>query len=180
MIFDTDSPIKIPTEICCNCLSQDNVEKIETDLRYMPLFGLAGAEITMPTPLPYCSMCKSSANRKRPGLLGFLASCTLVFTILAMIWLFYLSSLFATPISEYIFVPIIALISLILNTAFFFLKKKKPNQTSYYQPVKLNKVRGAWPNSLKYLSLSFTNPEYKKLFIEVNQEHIKNKRLKVR
>ena len=180
MIFDSNSPLKIPTEICCNCLSQDNVETIETDLRYMPLFGLAGAEVTLPTPLPYCPICKSSAKRKRPGLLGFLASCTLVFAVLAMIWLFYLSTLFTNPISEYIFIPIIAVISLTLNAAFFFFKKINPNQSSYYQPVKLNKVRGAWPNSIKYLSLSFTNPEYKKMFIEVNEENINNKCLKVR
>ena len=178
--MDNEVPLVIPTDICCNCSSQHDIESIKTDIRYMPLFGLAGAEVKINIPFPYCPNCISSANKKRPGVLGFLAISTLVFAILIMGWLFYLSSLFSTPISEYVFIPIAAAISLALNIGFFFLRKKKTNQTSYYQPVKLKKVRGKWPNAIGFLSLAFTNPSYAKLFIESNQESITNKCLKVR
>lgn len=69
--MDNEVPLVIPTGTCCNCSSQDNVELIETDLRYMPLLGLAGAEVAIPIPLPYCPNCMSSASKMRPGLLGF-------------------------------------------------------------------------------------------------------------
>ena len=66
-------PLMAPADSCCNCGSTDKVKMTDTDLRRMPAMGLAGAEIKIVLPFPYCKECVPSAKRRRPGALGILA-----------------------------------------------------------------------------------------------------------
>lgn len=177
--MNNEIPLVVPGEACCNCFGREEIEMIETDLRYMPLLGLAGTEVKIPISFPYCIKCKPTAARKRPGILRYLAISTLIFCLIVMSWLFYFSTFITTPVSEYIFVPASAIIALAIVAIFYFFRKAKPSQTSYYQPVKLNQVRGKWPNSIGKIKLAFTNKNYKEMFVENNHKSIDKNILEV-
>jgi hypothetical protein len=167
-----------PIDSCCNCGSTTDVRVAETDLRHMPMMGLAGAEISVALPFPYCPGCVKTARRRRPGLLGILAVSALLATVLAMCWLF-----FSPPLSEettsFIVAPAIGALSLGMVLMFYLLRKPAGQQSSYYQPVKLKKTGHKWPADITGLELGFTNHQYAGQFSAANQRAIASRQLKV-
>ena len=174
----SDVAIVAPVESCCNCGSTSNVKPKATDLRRMPLMGLAGAEIQVELPFPYCDTCAVTASRRPPAPLGIVALSCLVSLVLGMAWLF-LGPQLSEDITLYIVAPVIVLASLALVWSFYRLRKASSGQTSYYQPVKLKNTGHKWPVDITGLELGFTNREYAAKFAAANHGAIAAKKLKV-
>ena len=73
----------------------------------------------------------------------------------------------------------------ILTIVFYRLRRPKPPQTSFYQPVRIKNVRlqfaglMAGAGQVGFMKLAFTNPDYLNVFVDANQEAIKAKRIAV-
>ena len=178
--IQTVSDVKVvePIDSCCNCGSESGIELYQTDMRRMPLLGLAGVEIKVSLPFPYCRVCSSSAKRRRPTLLGILASSALLAIVIGMAWMFLGPTLSGDNAVAVVGVGIVA-ISLLIVLGFFFLRRPAGDQTSYYQPVILKKTGHKWPADITGLELAFTNPEYAKKFVLANESVIADGKLKI-
>jgi hypothetical protein len=77
------------------------------------------------------------------------------------------------------------LLGVILTIVFYRLRRPKPPQTSFYQPVRIKNVRLQFSGLMTgeghvgFMRLAFTNPDYLNAFAEANQEAIKAKRVAV-
>jgi hypothetical protein len=144
----------------------------------MPLMGLAGAEIKITLPFPYCELCAATARRRRPTALGVIAVSSLLVLILGMCWLF-----FGPQMSEektaYVVAPILIVLSFATVLGFYALRKPSSVQTSYYQPIRLKNTGHKWPADITGLELAFTNNQYAEQFSSANQAAISAKKLKV-
>ena len=171
-------PLMAPADSCCNCGSTDKVKMTDTDLRRMPAMGLAGAEIKIVLPFPYCKECVPSAKRRRPGALGILAINSLITAVLAMCWIFY-GPLVSEETMIYVVCPASFLLSLILVFGFYGMRRPSGSQTSYYQPVKLKNTGHKWPADITGLELAFTNKPYANSFTNANKDAVSSNALKV-
>ena len=167
-----------PVETCCNCGSVADVALEQTDLRRIPLFGVGGSEIIVKLPIPYCPLCKASASRRHPGLVGVLAVSALLALSVGTCWLFW-----GPQVSEEIAVSVVAPTSFLLSLAgvlsYFHRRKPVGTQTSFYQPIRLKHTGHKWPAKLDSLDLEFSNREYAAQFSSVNQTAISASQLKV-
>jgi hypothetical protein len=167
-----------PMESCCNCGAATDVKPRLTDLRRMPLMGLAGTEIKLELPFPYCEACAATARRRLPSVIGVIAVSLLIAIALGMCWLFFGPQL-SEEITTYVVAPVLVCMSFLIVLGFFFLRKPSGEQTSYYQPVKLRATGHKWPADITGLELAFTNKEYAKAFASANQAAVAAKILKV-
>lgn len=182
ILFDlpikSDVRLVAPADACCNCGSTVNVKAEPTDLRRMPLLGLAGVEIKVTLPFPYCEACPSSARRKRPGALGLLAVATLVALVLGMAWLF-LGPQVSEDTTLRVVAPALVVLSMAIVGGFYALRRPSGSQTSYYQPVKLKHTGHKWPADVTGLELAFTNRQFAERFARANQAAVAERILKV-
>jgi hypothetical protein len=174
----SDVPIVAPIESCCNCGSANDVQPQVTDLRRMPFFGLAGAEIKLVLTFPYCPGCVQTARRRRPTVLGVTALSTLLALILGMCWLFAAPQV-SQETTGYVVAPLIILLSLGVVGGVYRLRKPSGTQTSVYQPVVLKHTGHKWPADITGLELAFTNVGYAKKFEEANLSAISAGKVKV-
>jgi hypothetical protein len=140
--------------------------------------GLAGAEIKIALPFPYCEVCAPTARRRRPTVLGVLAISSLLALILGMCWLSFGPQL-SEEKTTYVVAPILIALSLAIVLGFYALRKPAGAQTSYYQPIKLKNTGHKWPADITGLELAFTNRQYAEQFSSANQAAISAKKLKV-
>jgi hypothetical protein len=174
----SDVPLVAPAKYCCNCGSEKNVKAEQTDLRRMPLTGLAGAEIKVSLPFPYCELCTKTASRRRPAVIGILVISALISMLLGMAWLFVGPQTSEEAITHVV-APAIVAISLALVLSFYALKRPSGRQTSYFQPVKLINTGHNWPADITDLELGFTNKQYADSFSQANAAAISLGKLKV-
>lgn len=174
----SDMQLVAPVDSCCNCGAIQNVRTEATDLRRMPLFGLAGTEIKIELPFPYCSGCASSSHRRRPTLLGIAAVTALLSLVLGMCWIFFGPQLSEEKIIS-IVAPILVITSLCIVLGFYALRRPSAGQSSFYQPVKLRNTGHKWPADITGLELAFTNHRYGEKFADANKAAIAAKKLKV-
>lgn len=176
--IQSDVPIVAPMDSCCNCGSANDIQSEVTDLRRMPFFGLAGAEIKLPLPFPYCPACAKTARRRRPTVLGVAALSTLLAMVFGMGWLFA-----APPVAqetiEYVVAPLVILLSLGVVSGLYWLRRPSGAQTSAYQPVVLKHTGHKWPADITGLELAFTNAAYAKLFEDGNRSAISAGKIKI-
>jgi hypothetical protein len=174
----SDVPLVVPIESCCNCGATQNVTTEVTDLRRMPYAGLAGVEIKIALPFPYCARCVPTSRRKRPTVLGVGAVTALLSLVLGMCWM-----RFGPQVQEdklmFIVVPALAILSLGIVLSFYFLRRPSATQSSFYQPVKLKNTGHKWPVDITGLELAFTNHQYAGKFADANRAAITAKKLKV-
>jgi hypothetical protein len=77
------------------------------------------------------------------------------------------------------------LVGVLLTIVFYRLRRPKAPQTSFYQPVRIKNVRlqfsglMAGEGHVGFMRLAFTNPDYRTVFVDANQDAIKAKRLAV-
>ncbi len=77
------------------------------------------------------------------------------------------------------------MLGVVLTIVFYRLRRPKPPQTSFYQPVRIREVRlqfrglMAGRGQVAFMKLAFTNPDYLNVFADANQEAIKAKRIAV-
>lgn len=174
----SDVPLVAPIESCCNCGSTVHVTTESTDLRRMPLFGLAGAEIKIELPFPYCERCIPTSRRRRPTVLGVASVAALLSLVLGMCWIF-----FGPQLSEeemmFIVAPALVTLSIGVVLSFYVFRRPTDTQTSFYQPIKLKNTGHRWPADITGLELAFTNHEYAGKFADANHAAIVSKKLTV-
>ncbi|MEJ0084142.1 MAG: hypothetical protein WDO72_00535 [Pseudomonadota bacterium] len=169
-----DSPkLGFPAAFCCNCGDSNCVNEIQ-DTRVTRFFGIGGSETIFHLPVPVCAACRRSTRRRAPGFFARL----LVFAL--AVGVFFLGSLLlastATPpewIAAHLFgISVglaVALMLLVLK-----LRRPKPPQTSFYQPVRIREVRVHVTDVMNgygqvaYMKLAFTNPAYLDVFVNAN------------
>ena len=176
--LQSDVPLVAPMACCCNCGSSSELNPLPTDLRRMPLMGLAGTEIKVELPFPYCQGCAATARRRRPTALGVIAVTCLLSIVLGM-GLLFLGPQLSEDVMTLVVAPAVVLVSLGLVLAFYGFRKKSPGQTSYYQPVRLKNTGHRWPADITGLELGFTNPKFAAVFATANQQAVASGLLKV-
>ena len=176
--FQSDVPLAAPMSCCCNCGSTTQVNPISTDLRRMPMLGLADAEIRFEFPFPHCDRCAVTARRLRPTALGVVAVTCLLSIVLGMGFLFLGPQLPEETVTMLV-APAVVLLSFGLVLAFYGLRRRAPGQTSYYQPVRLGRTTHRWPANITKLELRFTNRAYASIFASENQQAVVAGQLKV-
>ncbi|MBV8210128.1 MAG: hypothetical protein JO133_08710 [Burkholderiaceae bacterium] len=81
--------------------------------------------------------------------------------------------------TTFVVAPAIVMVSLGLVLAFYRLRRKFSNQTSYYQPVVLKNTGHRWPADITGLELGFTNSAYASAFAAANEHAVSTGKLKV-
>ncbi len=178
------SQLGFPEAFCCNCGVTDVT--IETqDTRVTRFFGLGSDEMTFKLAVPVCARCRKTLRRRPAGFysrVGLLAASFIV----PYLTLLVLGLLVVLP--PWIFdnvLPISAVLALVFTAVFYALRRPKPPQTSFYQPLRIKSVRVqvtglmAGEGQVGFMKLAFTNPDYLNLFVNANEEAIKAKRVAV-
>jgi hypothetical protein len=175
-------PLVFPATFCCNCGDRNCVSEIQ-DTRVTRYFGFGGTETTFHLPIPICANCRRSTRRRPVGFFGQL----LVFAVLVCVWflaLIMLGSMFELPLwfSEHLFGISMGL-GFALTFVIFRLRRPKPPQTSFYQPVRIKNVSVrvtdliAGAGQVEFMKLAFTNPEYLEVFVNANQDAVQTRHL---
>jgi small-conductance mechanosensitive channel len=176
--MQADTPqLNFPATFCCNCGDTNCTPEIQ-DTRVTRGFG--GVNTTFHLAIPICEACRKTLRRRPSGMFIRL----LVFAITSIV---ILGALIATAkystlpvfISENLFV-IGAVLALLLVVVFYRLRRVKPPQTSYYQPVRIKDVRLMFAEGtgrIAFMKLAFTNSDYLNVFTTANRDAIKAKAL---
>jgi hypothetical protein len=175
---NNEVPLHFPGDVCCNCGESGSVEQLETNLRLMPLGGLAGAQITVPVPLPYCNKCKATARRGRPNVFGIVAMIALLALTMITAW-FLAAGELVDKLPLELAAAAATLLSIALVVAFYATRRPKQPQTSYYQPVRLVKLSQKWPADISAMVLYFSHQSFARKFEAANQDAIAKGILKV-
>jgi hypothetical protein len=171
--------LNFPATFCCNCGDIDC--RLENqDTRITRYFFLAGTETTFNLSIPVCAACLKTTRRRPQGLFARF----LVYAVTACVvfgGMIALGENVVLPVwaTEHLF-AISAGIALLLVILFYRLRRAKPPQTSFYQPVRIRSadVRfGGNHGQVAYMKLAFTNHEYLNVFATANREAIQAKLL---
>ncbi|HEV7608836.1 MAG TPA: hypothetical protein VGO61_15950 [Steroidobacteraceae bacterium] len=173
-----DSPgLSFPMGFCCNCGDTNCMNEIQ-DTRVTRYFGLGGTETTFKLPVPVCADCRRS-TRRRPQ--GFFSKVLMVAlgTAVAFFALVLLGSTVELPlwIGDHLFV-ISFVLALALMIVIWRLRRPKPPQTSFYQPVRIKEANVQLTDLMSgaghvaFMKLAFTNPDYLNIFVNANRDAI--------
>jgi hypothetical protein len=176
--INNDVTLNIPQDICCNCGQGDRLAMLQTPLTVVRYMVLAGTQITIPLELPYCDGCAKSAKRKPVGLIKKLLLSAVLAFVLAMLVIvspdvgipdFIRSNLFYFS----------AGVALIVVFGVYSLFKPREGQSSYYQPVRLRKLKQKFTGRITGFRLAFTNELYAQKVIAANPEALSSGALEV-
>lgn len=172
-------PLNFPATFCCNCGDTDCMTEIQ-DTRVTRHFGFGGIETTFQLAIPICANCRKSTRRRPAGwfsrLLAWVLTSCVVFGALLILGenvslpLWMIDHLFAVA----------ALVGLLLVTLFYRLRRPRPPQTSYYQPVRIKRATLHFDDDagrVAFMKLAFTNPDYLNVFTTANREAIQARTL---
>jgi hypothetical protein len=173
-----DVPLHVPTDVCCNCGGSSSIEQLETKLRLMPVGGLAGAQVTVPVPFPYCSSCSATSRRGRPNVLGIIAITALLALGMITAWFLKAGEL-VDKIPVEVAAGVALLVSILIVAAYYATHRPKKPQTSYYQPVRIVKLSQKWPADITAMVLRFSNQAFASKFADANSVAISQGILKV-
>lgn len=163
--------INFPSEKCCNCGTSVKLSHVATDLKRTRFMLLGGTEITLKPSLPYCTDCVKTAGRQFVGVGSKLLVSVIVFCLL-MISLAFIPDMITRVLPTGIMLPMFFILACALVFGFYSLRKPVGAQTSYYQPVRLRKVKQKFTGEIIGYALAFTNQQYKQDFVAVNQEAV--------
>jgi hypothetical protein len=174
-----ESPqLTFPSPFCCNCGALECAAEVQ-ETRVSRFFGIHRPETVFRLSLPICAACRKSTRRPPAGFFVRMA----VFVVAAAAWClaFYLLSDPASPpdwftTHQY---TIGVLLGAITALVFYRLRRPRPPQTSFYQPVRIRQANVRFAEvmggagQVVYLKLAFTNPEYLNAFLEANREAVR-------
>lgn len=168
-----------PTSMCCNCGTTSGLSVLRQDTRQTTYLGVGGTEITFQLPLPFCTTCARSAKRRVKSLIDRLLMFALMFgaTFLGLI---ILGEVYSLPqLSEYL-ITLSAVVATALTVTLVLVARPKGNQTSYYQPVRISKLKREFiSGKVVGIRFRFSNNDYAQLFSSHNQEPIRSKLVEV-
>jgi hypothetical protein len=183
--MEVQSPALIfPTGFCCNCGDTDCASEVQ-DTRVTRFFGIGGTETTFKLPVPVCAACRKSTRRRPAVFFGRL----LVFGLLVGGW-FLALLLLGTYISWPLWIAdhrlvISAVLGLVTAMVFYRLRRARPPQTSFYQPVRIKVANVHFAGIMSgagqvvFMKLAFTNPDYLNVFGDANRDAIEAGHLSV-
>jgi hypothetical protein len=175
----SDVKFNVPTDLCCNCGSAAGLTPVATRLKKTRYMVLAGTEITVTFNFPYCPDCVKTAKRSPVGIASKLLMAVLLFVVALTVWSFSSPSITqAVPMGMVL--PALTVLSLGVVFGIYSLRKPKGRQTSYYQPIRLKKIRQKFTGGITGYVLAFTNNAYEQKFVSVNQEAIAKNMIEVR
>ena len=152
----SDVKFNIPADLCCNCGSTNGLSPVPTKLNKSRYMVLAGTEITVTINFPYCPDCVKTARRRPVGLASKLLMAVLLFVVALTVWSFSTASI-TQAVPAGMVLSALAVLSLGGVLGFYSLRKPKGKQSSYYQPVRLKKVRQKFTGGITGYVLAFTN-----------------------
>jgi len=181
--MEIESPqLGFPQSFCCNCGATDCASENQIT-RVTRFFSIGGTETTFKLSVPVCARCRKTL-RRRPA--GFFSRLAVLGASLAAIFLALY--VFGTSLPPWIgenMLAISIILALIFSSAFYALRRAKPPQTSFYQPVRIKSVSlqvtglMAGAGQVGFMKLAFTNPDYRNVFVNANQDAINAKRIAV-
>ncbi len=172
-----------PSSFCCNCGATECQSEIQ-DTRVTRFFGFGRTDTVFRLSVPVCAECRRTIRRRPAGFFSRLGVLVLITGVLFGACL-ALGSNAALPLWIGYFYAGSALLGVVLTILFYRLRRPKPPQTSFYQPVRIKSVRlqfsglMAGEGHVGFMRLAFTNPDYLSAFADANQDAIKAKRLAV-
>jgi hypothetical protein len=152
------------------------LEIVEQDTRQAKYFVLGGTEISFRFPLPFCASCSRSAKR-HPKTIFHRALVFLIAFGAAFLGLIVVGDVMLSipGLSQHLTVIAFAIATLI--TGLLIIRSKpKGKQTSYFQPVRINKLKREFVSGkVTGIRLAFTNREYAGAFAHANQAAVNRK-----
>ena len=181
--MEVESPqLGFPQSFCCNCGVTDCA--IETqNTRVTHFFSIGGTETTFKLSVPVCARCSKTLRRRPAGFFSRLGVLTLSLAVTFLTLFAFRTSLPPWIVENNVAISII--LALVFSSVFYALRSPKPPQTSFYQPVRIRSVRlqvtglMAGAGQVGFMKLAFTNPDYRNMFVNANEEAIKAKRIAV-
>jgi len=169
------APLNFPTAFCCNCGAVDCQVEVQ-DSHVTRYFGVGRGVTSFHFPLPVCARCRRSTRRPPPRFFGQLLLFVSCLAVAALLFVLLNYSLFY---SEWllrhvlVFAVVLAVIAFIVLVR---LRRPKPPQTSFYQPVRIkvatvavSHIDGA-DSRVNFMKLAFTNADYLNAFSNANRE----------
>ena len=177
--MEVGSPqMSLPTSFCCNCGDLNCVNEIQ-NTRVTRYFGIGGTETTFHLLVPICARCRRTTKRRPPG---FFARLLVLALMLAVVFPGLLALGAAVTFPEWLAANLFWVslgLAIALSIVLWRLRRPKPPQTSFYQPVRIKKADVAvsdLANSsgrVMFMKLAFTNPDYLEVFRSANADSIK-------
>jgi|SRR5882672_97553 len=172
-----------PTSFCCNCGATECTSEIQ-DTRVTRFFSIGRTDTIFRLSVPVCSACRKTIRRKPAGFFSRLGVLVLITGVLFGACI-VLGSTAALPLWIGYMYGASVVLGIVLTYLFYRLRRPRPPQTSFYQPVRIKNVRlqfsglMAGEGHVGFMRLAFTNPDYLSAFSDANQEAIKAKRVAV-
>jgi len=172
-----------PASFCCNCGATECTSEIQ-ETRVTRFFGFGRTDTVFKLSLPVCAACRRTIRRRPAGFFSRLGVLVLIVAVLFGICLAMGSSV-ALPLWIGYMYAGSAVLGIVLTILFYRLRRPKPPQTSFYQPVRIKNVRlqfsglMAGEGHVGFMRLAFTNPDYLSAFADANQEAIKARRVAI-
>lgn len=169
--------LNFPATFCCNCGDINCTPEIQ-DTRVTRGVGFGGVTSTFQLSIPICEACRKT-TRRRPS--GFLQKLLVFAAVAVAIFgaLIFAAKTATLPlwIAQNLLV-IGGVVALVLVVLFYRLRRARPPQTSYYQPVRIKDVRLMFSEGagrIAFMKLAFTNSDYLNVFSAANREAIQAK-----
>lgn len=172
-----------PQSFCCNC-GDTNCTNVTQDTRVWRFFGIGNRETTFKLSVPVCAACRRTIRRRPAGFFSRMSVLLLTTGVIFGTCIAFWSSA-ALPLWIGYISGASVLLGVILTYVFYRLRRPKPPQTSFYQPVRIKAANlqfsglMAGDGQVGYMKLAFTNPDYLNVFVDANQAAIKAKRVAV-
>jgi hypothetical protein len=187
-MIETRAPLRVaygvdfvfPEEMCCNCGATQDVAKLDQDTRVTRYMVFGGTEITMKLQVPVCPRCVKTVERRPVTLLhAFLVLLLAYFLSLGALLVAGLA-LDSEPLLDW--TPWLSLgIAAILVAIWYGRGKSEPGQTSFYQPVRILKLRQEFVSgTVTGICFGFTNLAYSRKFVQRNHVAIQRGLVEVR
>jgi hypothetical protein len=169
-------PLVFPTGFCCNCGDTDCISEVQ-DTRITRFFGVGGTETTFHLAVPICAACRRSTRRRPAGFFARLLVCA----VLVCLWFLALIALgLRVTLPEWITLHLFAIsvtLGVVSAGVFYRMRRAKPPQTSFYQPVRIKEASvrfdgASGPGQVVFMKLAFTNPDYLNVFRHANLDAI--------
>jgi hypothetical protein len=178
------APLSFPAGFCCNCGALDCQSEVQ-ETQVTRYFGVSRGEATFHLLVPVCARCRRSLGRRPPGLFARLLVLLACFAAASLLFLLLNYSLFY---SDWLLRHVLVLAAGVTVVGFVLLtrlRRPKPPQSSFYQPVRIKAAAIAVSHvpdaasRVTFMKLGFTNSEYLNAFRSANAEAIEAGRLAV-
>jgi len=176
---EVSSPALIfPTAFCCNCGETQCAAETQ-DTRVTRFFAIYGTGATFHLSVPVCVRCRRSL-RRRPAVF-FSRLLALAVSVIAFVLLMWMVG---SSLSPWFFerrFAIAAVLGLAATVGYYWLRRPKPPQSSFYQPVRIKQATVRFVDvmsgrgNVDFMKLAFTNVDYLNAFRNANREAIEAK-----